>query len=341
MAWRSPGFEINDLGYMRNADQINQFTWVGYQKRNPVGIFDRWALNGNQWLDWDFAGNFLGAAFNVNTNAQFLNKYSAGGGITRRNESTSNTELRGGPSSVWPGSWAYSAWVNSDQRKDFTFSGEGYLRHSDEGSGTYWEAWATLAYRPSNAIRVSLSPGYMKSTPEMQYVDTTAFGDDDRYLFGSLDQRTIVLTLRLDYSITPNLTVQYYGSPFLSTGRYTEFKRITRPKADDYRDRFHVFDEQQIAYDPDNEIYEVDENRDGSVDYELEDPDFDAREFNSNLVIRWEYQPGSTLFVVWSQIRQNSTMVGEHLEFQNDMRELFSAPPHNVLLVKISKWLSL
>ncbi len=341
VAWRSPGFEINDLGFMRSADQINQFTWVGYAKRDPFSIFDRWQLNGNQWLDWDYAGNFLGARYNVNTNAQFKNKYSAGASMTRTGETTSNTELRGGPASLWPGSWAYELWANSDHRRDLAVSLGGYLRRDDDGAGDMRQLWSTFTYRPTNAVRLSLSPEYSRNRAELQYIDTVAFADDDRYVFGRLDQETLVLTTRLDYTITPNLTVQLYVAPFVSFGRYDGFKRITDPMAGRYRERFAVFGGGQIAFDAADEAYEVDENNDGSVDYGFDGPDFDARYLNANLVVRWEYTPGSTVFFVWSQARENTNLVAGDGDFRQGLDDLFSVQPDDVFLIKFSRWFSL
>lgn len=155
VAWRSPGFEINDLGFMRSADEINQFTWVGWRKQDPFSIFDRLAVNGNQWLDWDYAGNFLGARYNVNSNAQFKNKYSAGFGINREDARVSNTALRGGPSSEWPGNWNGSFWVNTDQRKKVSSNFGAWAARGDEASRDDHEVWAGIVYRPTDALRLS------------------------------------------------------------------------------------------------------------------------------------------------------------------------------------------
>ncbi|MCP3962509.1 MAG: carbohydrate binding family 9 domain-containing protein [bacterium] len=339
-AWRSPGFEINDLGFMRAADGINQFTWVAYQKRNPFSIFDRLNVNGNQRLDWDYGGNFLTATFNVNANAQFKNKYGAGFGITRDGELTSNTRLRGGPSSRWPGRWSARAWVDTDRRKKLAFSLGTFARKGDDGSDDTEEAWGAVIWRPNDAMRLSLNPSFTRSEREMQYIGTEAFGDDDRFLFGSIDQETTVLNLRLDYSITPDLTVQLYASPFVSTGRYSAFKRTTDPRASSYRDRFDLFDADQISFEAEDDLFEVDEDRDGVVDYSFDDPDFDFREFNSNLVIRWEYRPGSAIFLVWSQVRDDSTLLADDLGFGSQVDQLFAVPSEDVVLIKVSKWFS-
>jgi len=338
VAWRSPGFEINDLGYMRNANQVNQFTWVGYVKRNPFSVFDSWSLNGNQWLDWDFGGTFLGARYNVNSHATFRTKYSAGFNLTRTGEHTSNTELRGGPSSRLPGYWETSAYLNTDHRKAVRANLSVYLEQGDEGSSRRSDVWTNVSFRPTNALEISLGPSYSSNRTEMQYVSTEQAGAAPRYLFASLDQKVLAVTLRVNWTIAPNLTVQLYAEPFLATGRYAEFKRITDPMAGRYRDRFASFAAGQVTWDQVEEVYAFDENGDGSVEYSRANPDFDVRELNSNLVIRWEFRPGSTAYLVWSQARSNNAVLVDELDPNRDLRHLFATHPHNVILLKVSKW---
>lgn len=337
LAWRSPGFEINDLGFMRNADQINQFTWVGWRKEEPFSVFDNMRVNANQWLDWDNAGNFLGASANVNAHAQFRNKGNSRFSITRNWEATSNTELRGGPSMLLPGRWSIDGSVSSDQRRNFVVTSGFNARRGDSGSLSHQSYWMELRFRPTNAMRLSFNPQYASYRPEMQYVATQDFTGEPRFLFAELDQETTSFTLRLDYAITPRLTIQYYGAPFVSTGRYSAFKRITDPTAHRYSDRFVPFSTEQITLE-NNGAYAVDENNDGATDYRLGNPDFDFRELSSNLVIRWEYSPGSLLFLVWSQNRFNGTLLGEGLDHRDQLDTLFSTHPENVVLLKISKW---
>jgi len=339
-AWRSPGFEINDLGYMRNADQINQFTWGAYNFRNPFSIFNNLAINTNQWLNWDFGGNFLYAMYNVNSNATFRNNFRIGGGITRGGEVVSNTELRGGPSSKWPGFTEYNIWLNTDSRKRLYGGIGGYTNQGDENYEDYRNYWFDLSFRPNDAMGVTLSPSYTTNRPLMQYIGTNDFADDERYLFGSLDQKTMNIVFRIDYCLCPNLTVQYYGSPFISSGKYSQFKRTTNPRAAEFADRYSIFTNAQIAYDRDNAVYLVDENVDGNIDYSFNNPDFNVRDFNSNLVVRWEYMPGSLLYLVWSQARSDYVPVGE-FDFKRDMQGLFDVHAHDVFLIKLVKWFSI
>jgi hypothetical protein len=340
VAYRSPGFEINELGFMRNADQINQFTWVGYRFDQPFSIFRQLRINANQWFDWDFGGHLLRKAFNTNAHAHFRNNYRLGFGITREGEYTSNTRLRGGPSSKWPGGLAYDAYVESDSRRRFAVGGGLFGHDGDDNSGHVRRFWADLTVRPTNAISIAFSPELTDNRQELQYVDTQSFNDEDRFLLGSLDQDTLSLTFRVDLAITPSLTVQYYGSPFASSGRYAQHKRITRPLADRYSDRFAAFAPDQIAFDAAEAAYRVDEDRDGSVDYSFDNPDFDLREFNSTLVLRWEYHPGSLLYVVWSQARVDDVLRNEDPALAGGVRDVFQAPPHDVLLIKLSHWFS-
>jgi hypothetical protein len=340
-AWRSPGFEINDLGFMQRADEVNQFGWAAWQQRNPFSVFRRLEWNVNEWLDWDFGGHFLRAAANTNAHAQFLNNYQAGFSVTRVLESVSNTELRGGPSSKWPGAWEYSAYVRSDQRKRLHLGAGTDGQRGDEGSERTRRLWLELTWRPTNALSVMLSPSVARARPEMQYFDTQPSGAGDRYLFGSLDQETVSLTLRLDFSITPNLTVQLYGAPFASSGTYSELKRITDPRAAAYRDRFSVFAPDQLALDSGSGVYHVDEDRDGSVDYSFDRPDFDVRELNTTLVVRWEYRPGSLLYLVWSQARDDDLLQPGGVGFSRGIGDAFRAHAHDVFLIKFSKWFSL
>ena len=340
VATRTPGFECNDIGYMRRADEINQSTWIGYTRRNPFAIFNNWNLNGNQWLNWDWGGRFLGASANVNTNFELKNRWWAYASFTRNFDYVSNTALRGGPSSKWPAYNNLNLEFGSDSTKPVQFYLGGWAQLGDGGYIDTQEIWAGLTLRPTNALQVSISPDYVHARQEMQYVDTADNAGQARYLFGSLDQETFSLTFRVDLSLTPDLTLQYYGAPFVSAGRYDTFKRITDPHADAYRDRFHAFTGQEIAYDAQGDTYAVDEDRSGTVDYTFDNPNFNFRDFNSNLVVRWQYSPGSTVYLVWSQTRCNYVSNGG-FDLGHDLETLFDVHPDNVFLIKINKWFSL
>lgn len=337
--WRSPGLELNDAGFLRQADRVMQYSWVGYRVNRPFSIFRNLNFNFNQWWGWNFGGESVFNGGNVNGGGQFKNYWYFWLGFGRDGEDLSTTALRGGPALRLPGQ--SSQWYNlsTDDRKALQFGVYGYNSWKDEGQTRYNDVGLSVSYRPINALRLSIGPFYAVNRDELQYVTTPQFNGEDRYLFGQLDQKTLGITIRFDYSITPDLSVQFYGQPFVSAGQYTDYKRITAPRAERYADRFHVFTD-EIRYNADNETFEIDENLDGAVDYAFDKPDFNFQQFRSNLVIRWEYSPGSALFVVWSQNRTGSTNQGS-FSFEQDMRDLFAVYPDNVFLVKLNRWFSL
>lgn len=192
-----------------------------------------------------------------------------------------------------------------------------------------------IGYRPFKTLRVDLSPGFNQSVNELQYVTQKDFEEQNRYILGRIERNTLSMSVRLNYNITPDLTIQYWGQPFIATGKYSDFKYVTNSKADDAYDRFQYYTENQISYDENDEVYLISEEGNNQADYEFDKPDFNVKEFLSNLVIRWEYQPGSTLYLVWSQNRSDFVNSG-NFNFQDDVNQLFDQKAHNIFLVKVS-----
>jgi Domain of unknown function (DUF5916)/Carbohydrate family 9 binding domain-like len=335
-AWRSAGLEMNDAGFMRNADELNQFLWVGYRLRNPFSIFNEMSINGNQWIDWELGGERLYRAFNGNIWAEFRNRWSFNGSISRELDRISNSELRGGPSIRMPGNYNGNIELNTDRNMAVSGSVGTSRSVRDEDSGDSNSYWFSLNWRPTNALRLNLHPQYSRSQNDTQYVSTEMYESDPRYLYGAIDQETFNLSFRIDYAITPDLTVQYYGSPFISAASYDEFKRITAPRSADLENRYSLIGD-QLDYNAQDGTYNVDEDNDGSADYGFSSPDFNFKDFNSNLVMRWEYSPGSSIYLVWSQAR--SGYVGDaSFDLNDDLHRLFDVHPHNVFLIKINRW---
>jgi hypothetical protein len=337
--WRSPGLELNDVGFLRNADRIMQWSWFGYQIWKPFSIFRRINVNANQWRGWDFSGQNIFDGGNINGGAQFTNYWRVGTGINRQGESLSTNMLRGGPSFRRPGGWSNWFNVNTDSRKKLVFELGGWNFWGDEAASRIKEFWFGGTYRASNALAITVHPTIGTEKRELQYVDTAEFEDQNRYVLAHIERKTVGITIRLNYSITPNLSIQYYGQPYVSAADYTSFKHVTAPRADAFADRYETYSDDRIRYDPAENSYNVDETGDGAVDYSFENPDFDFRQFRSNLVLRWEYSPGSTLFVVWSQDRTHEGETGE-FDFGRNMNDLLDVAAHNVFLVKFSRWFS-
>jgi hypothetical protein len=184
---------------------------------------------------------------------------------------------------------------------------------------------------------MSFSPGYTyQPYNELQYVTLKKYSGNARYIFATIRQETFSTSFRLNLNITPDLTLQYWGQPFIATGKYYDHKYIVEPMANKYEDRFKLYSENQIKFIDGK--YNIDENLDGITDYSFTNNNFKVREFLSNLVVRWEYSPGSVVYFAWSQSRNNSG-IPDNMNLFSDLGNLFdnsADKPHNVFLVKFS-----
>ncbi len=338
--WRSPGFELNDVGYLRRADIAMQFIWVGYRINDPVGIFRRISVNLNQWSGWNFGRDNIFKGGNINGGGQFQNYWEFWLGINRETDGLSPYALRGGPALIYEGGWNSWVSIESDSRKSWQVEISNSNHWTDDNISHYHQYDLELFLKPSPRFNISVTPFYSLNQDNLQYVDTYQKGEADRYIMAYLDQQTFGLVFRLNYSLTPELSIQYYGQPFISTGKYSHFKRVTDSRADRYEDRFHTFQKSEMYYDANYEAYQVDEDQDGLVDYYIELPDFNFKEFKSNLVIRWEYRPGSLIYLVWSQGRSVEDSYGD-FSARRDIRNLYNTVPDNIFLIKFNHWFSL
>ncbi|MGB0525864.1 MAG: DUF5916 domain-containing protein [Flammeovirgaceae bacterium] len=337
VTWRTPELELNDAGFLVSTDQINQWTWVGYRFiQKTKGIFRSLRANGNQYLNFDFGGQNTYRALNFNVHAQFTNIWNWGTGGTWEARNISNFDLRGGPAFQYPSgidNWMY---LSTNDRKKLRLNFNIYNYWGSENYSRFKSFNMGITYRPINALRISLWPRMSFSNNELQYITTESMKDENRYIVGKIDQATYSMQIRLTYSIRPNLSIQYYGQPFASKGEYSDFKRITNSKANRYQNRYHQFNHEEISFNVANDEYDVDEDGNGLTDYTIYNPDFNFVEFRSNMVIRWEYIPGSTLFLVWTQNRTGGLDTDQQNEFRDLARGLFDVKPHDIFLVKFT-----
>jgi hypothetical protein len=331
--WKSPGLELNDIGFMSNADWIMQVCWAQYTIWEPFSIFREVNINFNQWTIFDFGGNLNTKGGNINLNMQFKNYWHLSTGINPQLNGRSNTMLRGGPSILIPGNIQTWLEIESDERKKFNYELYTSQDWGGEKSSRNQTYGIDLSYRPIDALDVRLSPSLNLSDRNMQYITTISSEPDDRYIFAALHQKTFRLSLRMNFNITPNFTLQYWGQPFISVGKYSDFKKITEPRAQQYTDRYYTFTGSEIVWDDLNDIYQVTDGP--ALSYSIDDPDFNIKEFKSNFVARWEYVPGSTLYIVWSQGRNRYDTNGE-FDISRDMEDMFDIYPHDIFLIKLS-----
>lgn len=341
--WRSPGLELNDVGYSRNSDIIFQYLWGGYSYTKPFSIFRRLNVNMNQWAGWDFGGVNIFNGGNVNYWIQFKNLWTFQGGADIEFKEVSNTMLRGGPAMKLPGGKNFWIGLGTNGTKKVAVNTSFMRSKGDKKRHENKRFSGSVSYRPINNLSISLNPSYSEYNTELQYIDEFNVANEPRYLFAEMNQKTFVLTARVDFNVSPDLTIQYYASPFISAGRFSDYKKITNPDADNYFNRFASI-QNNIEYINTDNVYQVNESGSALYDYSFENPDFNFKQMRSNLVVRWEYVPGSLLYLVWSQGLTGSDEYGTFNYF-DDMGDLFNLVAHNTFLVKIShrfrvgKWL--
>ncbi len=334
--WRSPELELNDAGFLQAADEINHFTWAGYQLQTPFSIFRNARINYNHWARWDFGGQFLYSALNTNIHGWFKNNWRVGSGLTYNPLDISNNALRGGSSLRRPAGLGNFFYINSDDRKKVFVGAEAFhawgFGHAVRVQNL--SVWTT--FQPLNAMQLQLSPSYNRSWRKQdQFVAQANFGAEKRTVVSEVEQRSFSLTARLSYNLTPDLTIQYYGQPFIFRALYKNYGFVTDPLNREYDARFHRYADGEIRWDEQGESFLVDENRDGSTDYAFDKPDFNYIQFRSNLVVRWEYIPGSELFLVWSQGSTPNAYSDLDTPLVNSLFDnVFAEKARNVLLVK-------
>lgn len=328
---RSPGFEANDAGFMREADFASPWVWAAYNRYKPSKRFQRWNVNFNGWTSYSFGGERYSSGGNMNANFTLSNFWGGYLGVNHNTEGLSNTTLRGGPMFLRDPAWRGWGGFRSDSRKALRVNVGGNWSARPESGSWSWGADASLHWRPSSSATLSAGPFMQSRSEDLQWVRRFG-GDAPGYLFGELRQVTAGAAVRASWTFSPTLSLQVYAEPFMSAGEYGEFKRISDPRADAYEDRYELLQSRSAG----GGRVEADIDGDGSPD-SFRNPDFNVKQFRSNVVLRWEYQPGSALFVAWSQGRDHYAQTGD-FSF-GDVGKLFAEPSEDVFMVKMSYWI--
>jgi hypothetical protein len=330
---RSPGFEPNDVGFMREADFVTSWAWAGYHRSEPSGIFRNYYLNANAWTSYTFGGEQTSLAGNVNGSFTLNNNWGGWLGVMRQTSALSTGALRGGPALLREAGWNGWSGLHSDTRNSVSFSVGGHWGVRPESDSWNVGTNAHVGWRPSGRTSLSVGPFVSWRADDRQWVERLDLTTPE-YVIGRLDQTTVGITARVNYTFTPTLSLQVYAQPFVSAGSYAAFKRVDDPRAARYADRFGLLD---YVADPDGG-YLADVDGDGTLN-RFDNPDFNSKQFQSNVVLRWEYRPGSAVYLVWTQARDHWVDDGS-FQVGDDANRLFAQPPNNVLLLKVSYWLS-
>ena len=336
VTWLSPGLELNDLGYMNSADVINQENEIAYFVNKPVSIFRTYKIDLEQFNSWNFNGTYLGSGSHLAFTSEFKNQWSLGLNLIFHSPAMDTRILRGGYDMMMPYSLLSFGGLHSDYSRKLSAGFDYSFETRGNNSEKLYEIKPGITYRPFRRFKVSVSGDLIRNNNDLQYVATCDYLTEKRYILGAIDQTTVGLTLRLDLNITPEFSILYYGSPFISRGTYSGFKYVTDPVADSYGDRFARFN--NVIQSGDN--YMFDANGDAVPDFSIANPDFNFHQFRSNFVAKWEYRLGSTIYLVWSSERTGATGASD-LSLRNSFGELRSIFPNNIFLIKFNYWFSL
>ena len=310
---RSPGLDTNDVGYLREADWQEGFVWLQLRDDEPTSSYKSYQVDLSTWVDKTFGPEIMSWGASAYTSWVLSDTTSLNGGVNRWGEALDVAALRGGPALKTPGGFSGSFSLGTDARKPWVTSLSTSGGINDNAS--QWKLGVTLSeeFHPSSWIQFSAGLGWSHNVNGRQFVtDDDALGP----VLGDLEQDTASLTLRASATITRDLTLQLYGMPFLSGGRYRSFFVVTEPQAASFDDRF------------------------AQVDYRGDDR-FVFQQIRSNVVLRWEYLPGSTAFLVWSHDQGQTNPEHGTLSLARDMGELFRAPSIDTVMAKLTYRLSL
>ncbi len=336
LGWRSPGLDFNDIGYLQTADLIRQKNMISYFINKPKSVFRTYIIGLEQGNNWDFSGQYLSSDATLNIYADFKNMWNISNILKYKNQTLDDRILRGGNAMLIPSNWTETFSMNSDQSKKVIFNFLTTNSFSAEHSYNFNDNSAGISVRPVNTLLLSMNIDYSTKMDKLQYVDTEIYDQKNNYILGQLHQQTLGMTFRVDYNITPEISIQYYGSPFATYGRYSDFKVITDARNANFSNRFKIINPVLVN----GSEYQIDGNNDSSPDYSFKKPDFNFNQFRSNMVFRWEYRPGSQIFLVWSNERTDWLNPGNE-PLHTAAGRLSAVSPNNIFLIKFNYWFSI
>jgi len=345
--FRSPGFEANDLGFNTRSDYVWMSGNVLRSWTRPTAWYRGLTLIAGGQQQVNFDGDLTDRQVQAYSQIQMLNYWNLSAFTIRSAELFDDRLTRGGPVVKRPGSWYQEMDVSSDSRKRIAVSAFPYYRRTDEGRIGYGFG-PTVTIRPASNVSLSFSPSYNYNESSAQYVQavsdsTAAAFYGNRYVFADLRQKSLSFDTRINVTFTPTLTFELYAQPFVSAVHYSRFKEFAAPRT--LRKLVYGEDVGTVSTTRDAAgtvtDYTVDPDGAGpAAAFSFANPDFTLRSLRGNAVVRWEYRPGSTIFLVWTRDGSDTAGYAGDVAFSRDVDALFHAKADNVFLVKASWWLN-
>ena len=310
----TPGFETNDVGFLSRADLQRTYLEMLWTSRRPRAFWRNATATLFTSHQWTASGMPVYHNIDAWTEIQLKSQKSVflEAWLDQWGGSMCDRCAFGGPALRLSPDMTYFLQLTDDPRKSVQPLVAAVLTRGDEGRSLLWRVRPLVRLRAGSQVSGEVGARYEHNRDATQWVANTGTGAATRSRFARLDQHTLGVQGRLDYTIRPTLSVQLYAEPFVSVGAYDDVREAVAPRAERYADRFRALDDTVAG--------------------------FNTKQFRSNAVLRWEYRPGSTLFVVWQQGRDQGDRDPGRFEAWRDYRNLFGARPDNTLLVKASYW---
>ena len=337
LSTRSPEFDINDAGQMRSGDDIDFNADIQLRDTKPNKYVRYFQFGTSAVAGWNYGR--IQQYLRLNQTAQFTlhNFIRLNGRVTLHRRSQSDDLTRGGPLMGTPNAYAVLAQVTSRPNVPTTWTARTEY-FDDEFGGWRWDASMGLSVRPASQWQASVDPTYSRAVDPRQYVMTRANGSaatyGNRYIFAYIERSTLSARFRLNYAFTPNFTVEAYAEPFAASGDYYDFGELPEPESRSLRVYGGPGTGTTITTGPDGESTVTD----GATTFTIPPLDFNRLSFRSNLVLRWEWLPGSTAYFIWQQNRFDETGAGG-LIGPNDLWSATQSGGDNFFVVKVSYWL--
>lgn len=345
----SPGFEVNDLGFQNTADRVDMNARFGYRQPRAGQYLRSLSITGATGTVTNFGGEAVSRDASLALNATHTSQNGFSLRVARQFASWNDRLTRGGPLTRDPAGYSANISVNTDSRRTLQLR-SGFQISGDDGGGSRRSGNLNATFRIGEIWEVQLGSNLSRSSSPAQYVTTvTAPAATNtygyRYVFAGIDQQTFEVTARLNVTFTPDLTFEVYAQPFVSSGDYRELKELAAPRTFDFL-RYGE-DIGSISRGEDGR-YRIDPTGQDQGVFTVTDRDFNFRSLIGNAVLRWEWRPGSTLFLVWQQTRSERLTPGlgvpegtyGDLDLGRDTRALFRIHPENTLMVKLTYWLN-
>lgn len=334
--WRSPGVDYNDVGYMRQADYINEEAHMVYNVNKPKGILLKYYFLLQQNHNWSFGYENLMDKFDAQAKLTFTNYWNFTLDFAKTINEIDTRQLRGGPSLRIDANTNTGVIFQTNSSKKLVFATRMYFTRFADDISWRNKYDFSLSWLIMNNLSISNITGYSKETDNSQYVIQETVEDKKEYVVGKIDRETLYTTLRIEYFITPELSLQYYGSPYASIGKYTSYRRVNQSKSKDLNERYSPL----YITGSDNGDILVDENGNKYLDFSTDNPDFNFQEFRSNFVLRWEYKTGSTLYFVWTNTSSNYENE-YNPSITDSFKNISKVNAQNAFMLKFSYWFSL